>query len=119
MRVPLRDGQWAELYERISHGEDKEIRRASRRAVANPLESAGAGDTVALRVFIKAWNVLDKDGTAIALTDADAIDRLPEDLADELLLHIQPLYKATTVPNPPTPESSGVRSSDTSSPTEK
>lgn len=105
MRLDYPDGQWVELRERITHGQDKEIRRARVRARDDP-STAGDGDTVALRVFIRDWRVLDVNGEPIALTDPDAIERMPMDVADSVLGAIIPLYTAVTVPNPPTPSSS-------------
>ena len=113
MRVELRDGQWAELRERITHGQDKEIRRARVHTRLN-LEEAAADDiTVALRIFIRDWHVLDPEGNPIVLTDADAIERMPADLADELIGIVTPLYAGpATVPNPSTPDSSADSPSD-------
>jgi hypothetical protein len=115
MRVELDDGQWVELRDRISHGQDKEIRRARMRAKDSPEDAIAEDITVSLRVFIKAWNVNDPDGNPIPLTDADAIERMPHLMADELIGHILPLYMRATVPNAPTPLSSGGSSSATRS----
>jgi hypothetical protein len=102
MRVELRDGQWAELRERITHGADKRIRRA---------EDSVGRQTQLLREFITAWKMNDPDGKAIELSDEDAIDRMPEDLADELVGDASKNYGRATVPNAPTPPSSGSGSS--------
>jgi hypothetical protein len=108
-RIELRDGQWAELREHITHAEDKAIRRAQWLSRSDPDNNAGAGDTVALKAFIKAWSVNDPDGNAITLGDADAIDRMPSDIADAIALQVNELYHpAATVPNAPTPPSSAV-----------
>lgn len=106
MRLDLRDGQWAELREHISHGQDKDIKRAQMRARLDPAANASEGDTVALRTFIRSWNVNDPDGNAIPLTDGDAIERMPSDIADEIAVQVNELYHpAATVPNAPTPRS--------------
>lgn len=112
MRVELPDGQWADLRERITHGQDKEIRRARARVRENPEEAAADDVTVALRVFIRDWHVNDVDGNPIVVTDADAMDRLPADFADVLIGAILPLYAGATVPNSPTPPSSADSASD-------
>jgi hypothetical protein len=106
-RIELRDGQWADLRERITHGQDKEIRRAQWRT-RNDLEGhAGDGDTAAFKVFIRAWNVNDPDGNPIPLTDADAMERMPSDIADVLAVEINGIWHPeATVPNAPTPPSS-------------
>lgn len=107
MRVDLRDGQWVELREHITHAQDKEITRATRAARAEPIERAGEADTTALRVFIADWEMKDPDGRSIPLDDGDAIDRMPSDIADQLIGLITPiLYPQATVPNSPTPSSS-------------
>jgi hypothetical protein len=111
MRIELRDGQWAELRERITHAQDKEIKRAIQRGGNDPETTAGDSDTVALRMFIRGWSVNDPDGNAISLTEADAIERMPADLADEVIGHIIPLYIRTTDPNALTPPSSDDSSS--------
>ena len=105
MRIDLPDGQWAELRERITHAEDKQIKRARRKARDNP-EETWDDLTVALRVFVTAWNVRDLDGQPIDLSAADAMDRCPMDIADILAEPIITLYSGATVPNEPTPPSS-------------
>lgn len=106
MRVELRDGQWAELRERITHAQDKEIRRAQALSRREPDTHAGDGDTAAFRVFIRNWSVNDPDGNPIPLTDADAVDRMPSDIADVLAEWVNHLHYGATVPNAPTPPSS-------------
>jgi hypothetical protein len=112
MRVELRDGQWAELREHITHAQDKEIRRAQMRSRRDPETAVGDGDTAALRVFVQSWNVLDVNGDPIPITDPDAIDRMPADLADIVAVEVDALYHPVTVPNAPTPPSSADGSSD-------
>ena len=97
MRVELRDGQWAELREHITHGDAKTIRRAR--------DDEGELESAIVRVFVKAWNVVDLDGLALALDAPDAIDRAPSDVVDTLMLAAAELWTAATVPNSPTPPS--------------
>lgn len=108
MRVDLRDGQWAELRERITHGADKRIRRAY---IVTERADMVEAQTVKLREFIVSWEVRDPDGVIINLADADAIDRLPEDIADQLHEEADKHYGRATRPNPPTPPSSDDSSS--------
>lgn len=104
MRLDLRDGQWAEIREHISHGQDKEIKRAQWRARSDPTAAISEGDTTALRVFIKSWSVNDPDGNPIPLTDGNAIERMPSDIADEIAVKVNAIYHPeATVPNAPTP----------------
>lgn len=107
MRVELRDGQWAELRERITHGADKRIRRAY---LATDRADLVEAQTVKLREFIVRAEVRDPDGVLINMTDADAIDRMPEDIADELHEEADKHYGRATRPNPPTPPSSDATS---------
>ena len=110
-RIELRDGQWADLRERITHAQDKAIRRAQWRARVNPETEAGVGDTAALLAFITGWNVNDPDGRPIPLTDPDAIDRMPSDIADAIAVEVNALYHPeATVPNAPTTDSSDASS---------
>jgi len=105
MKVTLRDGQWAELRERITHGQDKEISKA-RRKVRDDVDESGADIDALLLAFVVTWKVNDLDGKPIAFDDSDAIDRAPSDIIDTLVGAIIPLYAPATVPNPPTPSSS-------------
>jgi hypothetical protein len=104
--IDLRDGMHAELREYISHAADKRIRRARFKSREDPDGELGEDGTTALREFISSWQINDVDGQPIALEDADAMDRLPSDIADDLIGKILPLYTRTTVPNSPTPPSS-------------
>jgi hypothetical protein len=120
MRIELRDGQWAELRERITHGTDKELKRAIQRGKDDPPERFTV-DTVLVRAFTRTWHVLDPDGAVILLADADAIDRAPDDIVDKLALAALDLWTGATLTNPetgapvpnPTPLSSGDSSTDT------
>ncbi len=103
MRLELRDGQWAELRERISHGADKRI-KLQRRKGADDDAAALETDDVLIREFVIAWLILDPDGNVIPLADADATDRLPDDIADELVVAAAKTYIGATVPNAPTPD---------------
>jgi hypothetical protein len=106
-RIELRDGQWADVREHITHGEDKTIKRAQWKSRDNPEQFASEGDTVALKVFIRAWSVNDEAGKPIPLEDPDAIDRMPSDIADDIAVVVNQLYHPeATVPNPRTPSSS-------------
>lgn len=104
-RIELRDGQWADLRERISHRSDKDLRIAYRRG-RDDAEQQAEFDTILVRAFVRHWSVLDPDGTAIPIEDPDAIDRAPEDVADALVVAAAELWTGATAPNAPTPPSS-------------
>jgi hypothetical protein len=114
MRIELRDGQWAELRERINHGEKKMLMRAVQ---AGQRDESLIFDyeTVLVRVFLRAWSVKDIDGNPIDLADGDAIERTPADIFDELSDAAERLYLEATVPNGSTPPQSGASSSTASS----
>lgn len=105
MRIELRDGQWADLRERITHGEDKELKRAYRRSRDIP-DARYDFDTLVVKTYVRAWSVTDPDGNAIAVTDADAIDRAPDDIIDALLRPAIEAWTGAQLPNAPTPPSS-------------
>ena len=98
MRVELRDGQWAELRDRISHAVDKDIKRARAKGMAKA-EDAFDWPTIIVRAFVREWNVCDPEGNPIPLGDADAIDRAPDDIIDELFPLASTAWTGATLPN--------------------
>jgi hypothetical protein len=100
MRIELRDGQWAELRERITHSVDKDIKRARNRSFANS-EDAFDWVTVIVGAFVRDWNVQDPDGNPIPVGDPDAIDRAPDDIIEELFTPATEAWVGATVPNEP------------------
>lgn len=103
MRVELRDGQWAELRERITHGTDKLLKVTLRKGRADDAYAFDI-DTELVRAFVSAWRVNGPDGAPIPLTDADAIERAPDDVIDVLGSTCVALWTGATVPNAPTPD---------------
>ena len=101
MRENLRDGQWADIRERIDHGTHKRIKVAIRKAEDDDVAAVELDDVV-IRAFVTDWSVKDIDGQPIPLTDTDALDRLPSDVADALLALVLAAHKQATVPNAPT-----------------
>lgn len=112
MRIELRDGQWAELRERITHGTDKVLKKAVQRGIDDTPERVEV-DTAIVRAFVRDWYVKDPDGALIPIADEDAIDRAPDDIIDKLAIAAAELWVGATVPKEPTPSSSG----DSSAPT--
>ena len=110
MKLDLRDGQWAELRDRITHGQDKDIKAAIARGKTENASTWDWGDVI-IRAFVKEWRVSDVDDVPIALADGDALDRAPDDIVDALLVAVSAIYKQATVPNSPTPPSSADTSS--------
>jgi hypothetical protein len=101
MRIELRDGQWAELRERIDHGAHKRIKVAIRKGQESDVAAVDLDDVV-IREFVTSWHILDLEGHAIPLADVDALDRVPSDVADELLTAALEAHQAASVPNPST-----------------
>ena len=101
-RIELRDGQWAKLRERITHGQDKAISRAFRAGRDDP-DRRPDFTTVLVREFVATWYVNDPAGVLIPLADQDAINRAPSDIVDQLADAALPLWNEVTVPNAPTP----------------
>lgn len=102
MRIDLPDGQWAEVRERLTHGEDKALRRVTHAGKTDPALSFDV-DTALVRTFVSDWYVLDLDGKTIALSDPDAIDRAPGDIIDILAERSAEQWIGATQPDPPTP----------------
>jgi len=98
MRLELRDGQWADLRERIDHGAHKRIKVAIRKGSEDDALAVELDDVV-IREFVTAWNVLDLEDNAIPLGE---LDRVPSDIADALLQGALDAYQGASVPNPPT-----------------
>jgi hypothetical protein len=102
MRIELPDGQWADLRDRITHGQVKDVIRAIR---VDDLEFMA----VVTRTFVRDWYVLDTDGATIPVDAADGFDRLPSDVASAIYNEVLPVWRAA---NPtkdklaPTPPSS-------------
>lgn len=106
MRIELPDGQWAELRERITHAQDKDVKRLIDKAKADEAVWFDV-DTLLIRTFVRDWYAKDVDGQPILASDADAVERLPSDIADTLAVEASKAYTGATVPNEPTPSSSG------------
>ena len=98
MRIELRDGQWAELRERITHAQDKVIKKAYAKGRTDP-DAKYDFDTVVSREFIREWNVNDPDGQPIALADENAIERAPDDFIERIAEEATTLWTGATVPN--------------------
>lgn len=107
MRVELRDGQWAELRERLSHGDRKRLIKAYRAASGDDAATLDC-QTLIVALHLRTFHVLDVDGEAIP-TDGDreeAVLRFPADIADTLLGEASDVFAENRDPNPPTPPSS-------------
>lgn len=111
MRLPLPDGQWAELKDGITHGEDKALKKAYR-AGREDVDAGVEFDTVIARAFVLSWAMKDRDGNPIPLEDVDAFDRAPADPVDAIVRAALETWTGVTLPNPLTPPSSDGSPSD-------
>lgn len=106
MRLELPDGQWAEVRDRINHGQDKALKVAYNRGkedVALRVEF----DTVLIRTFVTSWFVKDVEtGAPIDLDDPTGIDRVADGVADAIAEAAADIWAGRTSPNAPTPPSS-------------
>lgn len=117
-RIDLPDGQWVELRERITHATDKHLSKLAARGRQDPTLLFD-WDTLAARIFVESWHVLDLEGNPIEITvttdpatrvtmagPEEAFDRAPAAIIDQIAIAAALAIKAATVPNPPTPGSS-------------
>lgn len=81
MRVDLRDGQWADLRERLSYAQARDVRRASLAIRDDPLATADF-DIAIVRAYVSAWHVLGLDGAAVPV---DTPEAAPDDIIQRLL----------------------------------
>lgn len=106
MRIDLPDGQWAELRDRITHGDAKTLKAAWRTARQNDDQALIVGfDTLLMQTYVTAWHVLAIDGKEMPLEPA-AFDLLPEETADPIAEAAANQWAGAQVPNVPTPPSS-------------
>jgi hypothetical protein len=92
--VPHLEGQWAVLRERISHGADKDIRRAIMRAREDP-ELRAEVDTITVRAFLVDWHVR-AVGTEDEWLAIDDLERADKDVINRLVQECGPLYLGAT-----------------------
>jgi hypothetical protein len=98
MRIELRDGQWADVRERVSHGSAKRIMRSAEGDIYD-------FQTELTRAYATAWNILDEDGAAIPIDAPDAVDRMPHDIVRALFKAIRPLWRELNDMSPTPPSS--------------
>jgi hypothetical protein len=105
MRVDLRDGQWAEVREHISHGAAKAILRA------NEDTDIWEFMTDLTRGYVKAWDIKDPDGQPIGVDDPQAVDKMPQDIVQALFRDtLRPLWRQEMDLAPTPPSSDGSES---------
>lgn len=69
-KLQLNDGQWAELRDWLTHGEEKAVLRTWAAASKN-LEEAPEIDTALVRAYLMAWNVKGRDGRELPVEQID------------------------------------------------
>jgi DNA-binding cell septation regulator SpoVG len=95
-RIELRDGQWADVREHITHGQRKAIIRAVQ---VDDLELMATMN----RAYVEAWEIRGIDGVFIPVDAPDAFDRIPDDVAQEIYAVVLKRWQSVTdtVPTPP------------------
>lgn len=66
MRLDFRDGQWAELRERLTYAQARDVRRASL-AIRSDTQALADFDIALVRAYVSAWEVRGIDGVAVQL----------------------------------------------------
>jgi len=69
-RLDLPDGQWAELRDWLTHGEEKAVLRTWA-AAGKDIETAPEVDTALVRAYVSEWHVLGRDGHELAVERID------------------------------------------------
>ena len=93
MRLPLADGQWAELRERLLYGQAQPIRAAMVAADQDRSELANL-DIQLVRGYVSAWHVLDLDGNAVSL---DTPELAPDDLIQNIAIAAIGIWNGSAV----------------------
>lgn len=83
MRLELRDGQWADLRERLTYEQAKGVRVASL-AIKSDRTALADFDLALVRAYVSAWHVIGITGEAVPL---DTPETAPDDI-------IQPIATA-------------------------
>lgn len=110
-RLELPAGQWAELRDRLTYAQARELRLAYFHAQADPMAQADYDLTV-VRVFVTSWHVQDFEGHPLALEQPelapDAVIQAIFAAGVELVPGAMGVPKAggeTSPTSPPAPES--------------
>ncbi len=96
-RLDLPDGQWAELRDWLTHGEEKAVLRAWA-AAAGSLAEAPEVDSALIIAYVADWHVVGRDGHEVPL---DRIDDCPGTVAAAIVDAATVRWKARRAdPNP-------------------
>ena len=101
MRVALPEGQWADLRERLTYGQAREVRAAFLRIKDDPVSAADL-DVALIRAYVEAWHVLAIDGTSMAL---DKLTDAPDDVIQTLSLEAIAIWQGKPDPKDTTKHS--------------
>lgn len=109
MRVALPEGQWADLRERLTYGQAREVRAAFLRIKDDTVAAADL-DIALIRAYVEAWHVIGLSGEAVPIASPDLA---PDDVVQTLSLEAIAIWQgkpdpkdtpepsATTSPEPP------------------
>ena len=74
MKLELGGGQWADLRDRLTYGQGRDVRVALDVARTSTIVDL---DIALVRAYVASWNVLDIDGSAVAV---DTPELAPDDV---------------------------------------
>ena len=115
VRLELSDGEWVEVKEELTYGEQQRLSNAA----MTRFQDASAPtprieldferyQIIRLKTWLTDWSAKGRDGKSIKITD-ESIRALRSDMAAEidqaLTAHIEALEAAKNAPTPPTEES--------------
>lgn len=89
MRLPLKDGQWAELRDRLTYAQGRSVRLA---LLASRDGAPGLADLdlALIRAYVSAWDVRDLDGQPVPL---DRPELAPDDVVQDVSLKCMDAWK--------------------------
>jgi hypothetical protein len=97
-RLELPDGQWAELRDWLTHGEEKSVSRTWA-AASKDLEDAPDIDTALARAYLAEWHVLGRDGHELRI---DQLEEAPGTIISTIVaVAIDRWSNRRADPNPP------------------
>lgn len=94
-RIPLPDGQWADVRDWLTHGEAKAVRKAWLAAGVD-IASAPDVDTALVRAYVEAWHVIGRDGQPVPL---ERVEDAPSAVLDGLVPALTARWQGRADPN--------------------
>lgn len=108
MRLELPDGQYADLRDRLTYDQAREVRRAFLAKEIDPMSMADF-DLTLVRSYVSGWNVLDREGHAVAIDGS--LGEVPDDLIQKIAQTALDDWNGKAVPKEKPRRKRGVASS--------